>query len=140
MNIEKLLAVQLVNYINSNKENISLPCYVSLGAPNRISGMNMWIQLLGGVAVKKYLRGKIKGDFNFAVYFRMSASDTGGFEAMLLVPHETLAEHFDSLKEMPVFEKYTISDISMVKQPTIFSRSADGEITYQSLWTMEYHN
>lgn len=138
MNIEKLLAVQLVNYINNNIEIIGLPKYITLGAPMSFSGEALWVQLLGSSTIKQYLRGGKKGTFDFAVYYRMSASQTDGYEAKLLVPHEQLSDYFDELTEMPKFKDYTITSIEMTKSPTIFRKSEDGEITYQSLWRMDY--
>lgn len=140
MKIEKLLAVQLINYLNDNKDNVELPCFITFGAPQSLTGEALWLQLLGGGAYKKYLRGKFKGNFNFAVYYRMSATETEGFEAKLLIPHEQLSEWFDNLKTMPIFDDYTIADIGMTKHPTLFQKGEDGEITYQSLWCMDYQN
>lgn len=140
MKIEKLLAVQLINYINDNKDIISLPCFITFGAPKSLTGEALWLQTLGGGVYKKYLRGKIKGNLNFAVYYRMSAAETEGFEAKLLIPHEQLSEWFDELKTMPIFNGYTITDICMTKRPTLFRKGEDGEITYQSLWCMNYAN
>lgn len=138
MNIERLLAVQLTNYINDNITAIGLPKYITLGAPVSLSGEALWLQLLGSSTIKQYLRGGKKGTFDFAIYYRMSASQTDGYEAKLLVPHEQLSDHFDELTEMPKFKDYTITNIEMTKSPTIFRKSEDGEITYQSLWRMDY--
>lgn len=140
MNIEKLLAVQLINYLNDNKDSVGLPCFITFGTPQSLTGEALWLQMLGGSPYKRYLRGKFKGNFNFAVYYRMSATETEGLEAKLLVPHEQISEWFDSLKTMPIFDGYTITDIEMTKHPTLFRKGEDGEITYQSLWCMNYQN
>lgn len=139
--VEKLLVTQLVNCINDNKEDIMLPCYVTFGAPETLTGESMWLQSLGGArTVKQYLRGKYKGELSFAVYYRMSAVQMNGIEACLIVPHEQLSEWFDDNRNIPKFDGYTIEDIRMTKQPTLFRKTEDGEVTYQSIWVMTYKN
>lgn len=139
--VEKLLVTQLTNCINSSKDNIKLPCFVTFGAPESLTGEAMWLQSLGGErAVKRYLRGKYKGELSFAVYYRMSAVQMNGIEACLIVPHEQLSEWFDDNRNIPKFDGYTIEDIRMTKQPTLFRKTEDGEVTYQSIWVMTYKN
>ena len=88
MRVEKLLVTQLVNCINENKDDIGLPCYVTFGAPQTLTGEAMWLQTLGGTReIKKYIRGKYKGELSFAVYYRLSAVQMDGIEANLIVPH-----------------------------------------------------
>lgn len=65
MRVEKLLVTQLVNCINENKDDIGLPCYVTFGAPQTLTGEAMWLQTLGGTReIKKYIRGKYKGELS----------------------------------------------------------------------------
>lgn len=137
--IEKLLVTQLISFINSRKDDYRLPCYITFGYPYDLTGEALWVQVLGGTRkTKKYLRGKYEGEFPFAVYYRLSGAAMGGIEAKMLIPHEQLAELFDA--ETPKFDGYTVQQIEMTKQPTIFSRSEDGTTVYQSVWKMTYKN
>ena len=141
MRVEKLLVTQLVNCINENKDDIGLPCYVTFGAPQTLTGEAMWLQTLGGTReIKKYIRGKYNGELSFAVYYRLSAVQMDGIEANLIVPHEQLSEWFDDIHNTPVFDGLTVEDICMTKQPSLFRKTEDGEVTYQSIWVMTYKN
>lgn len=137
--LEKLIITQLVNYINDNKNNIKLPCYVSFGAPERLTGKAMWFQALGGTkVVKKYIRGKILGELSLSLYYRLSETEMNGIEANMLIPHELLSEWFE--KQLPYFDGCQLQSIEMTKNPSVFGKTDDGEVTYQSIWAITYKN
>lgn len=137
--LEKLIITQLINYLNDNKDNVGLPCYVAFGAPDSMTGKALWFQALGGTRVtRQYIRGKFKGELSLALYYRLSAAEMDGIEANMLIPHETLAEWFE--ENTPIFEGCTLQKIEMTKNPTVFSKTDSGEITYQSIWIITYKN
>lgn len=138
MVVEKLLVSQLIDYINQNKDNISLPCYVMLGLPLKTEGEALWLSVLGKAQPQqKYIRAKFSGTFPFALYYRMTAKELDGMEAKMMIPSENL-EIFLVDKQLD-FDGIYISKIEQTKGAAIFSRSEDGSVTYQSLWSATFN-
>ncbi|MBR4694674.1 MAG: hypothetical protein IKO94_01170 [Selenomonadaceae bacterium] len=94
-------------------------------------------QLSGTVVLKKYVNGSFTGAWPFAVYVRLSASDT----AKKLDAVETL-ENLDqwmSSADLPDLGENRVADhIEMTALPSVAATYEDGSVDYQALFQLIY--
>ena len=137
MTIEKLLITQLINHINDNAAIIGLPCYVTIGTPFYTTGKGLWAQILGRAqAEQKYIRGSYSAVLPFALYYRLSAAEINGYEAVMLLPFEELEEYLTG--KTFDFNGYHVTKIYQSRGASPFQRGDDGTMIYQSTFNIEF--
>lgn len=139
MTTEKLLISQFLDWLNAEikAERLALPAYVSLGSPLYTTGKGLWAQMQGKAQPsQKYLRGRYRAILSFGLYYRLSEPEIGGIEARMLLPSETLEDYLYTHK--PTIADFLIIKIAQTNGAVPFSRSDTGELTYQSLWQIEF--
>ena len=139
MTTEKLLVSQFLDWLNAKIKagDLALPLYVSLGSPLYTTGKGLWIQLQGKAQPsQKYLRGRYRAVLSFGLYYRLTEPDIEGIEARMLLPSETLEDYLYTHK--PILADFTIIKIAQTNGAVPFSREEKGELTYQSLWQIEF--
>lgn len=133
--IDKLLIVQLVNWLNEKKEEIPLSVPVLLD-DHEDTGEQIWIQPLAATKIiKQYTSGNYIGQLPFAVYYQLTNPEK---MALLDVPLWALGEYFENHK--PELDGFQLIDIEMNATPAPFSRTDSGTFANQAVFQLIYKN
>lgn len=131
--IDKLLIVQLADWINGRAAEIPLPCPI-LVDDHEDEGEQLWLQPLAGTKItKRYTDGSYIGQFPFSVYYQLTKPEK---MAALDVPLWTLGEYFEEHK--PTLEDFLIMGVEMTATPAPFFRAEDGTFINQAVFQLTY--
>lgn len=131
--IDKLLIVQLVNWLNEKREEIPIPVPVLLD-DHEDTGEQIWIQPLEATKIiKQYTSGDYIGQLPFAVYYQLTNPEK---MAELDVPLWALGEYLENHK--PDLDGFQLIAIGMNATPAPFSRTDSGTFTNQAIFKIEY--
>lgn len=131
--VDKLLTVQLAEWLNRRAAEIPLPCPV-LVDDHEDTGEQLWLQPLAGTTVvKRYTNGDYIGQLPFAVYYQLTGPEK---MAALDVPLWTLGEYFESHK--PEMDCFQVAGIGMTATPAPFSRTEGGTFVNQAVFQLTY--
>ena len=131
-----IIARAILNHLNEWPDK---PSYISLEimekAPIR-SSMAMQ-QLSGTVITRRYIDGSFTGSWPFAVYVRISGTDTAKrFDAV-----KTLEAIGTWLKASPLpdlGENRVADEIEMTSLPAVAATYEDGSTDYQAIFSLNY--
>ena len=136
--IDKLLIVQLVNWLNEKKEEIPLSVPVLLD-DHEDTGEQLWIQPLEATKIiKQYTNGDYIGQLPFAVYYQLTNPEK---MALLDVPLWALGEYFESHNfesHKPELDGFQLINIEMNATPAPFSRTNSGTFANQAIFKIKY--
>lgn len=135
---DKLLIVQLTNFLNSHIDDIPLPCLITVDEAER-TGTQLWIQPLAGTnKIKQYTSGSYIGLLPFAIYYQLT--NHNGEMAQLDIPLYNIAKFLDTIQLNQVKSSdYTIVSIEMTSTPNAFRRSDDGTTVNQAIFQIKYY-
>lgn len=130
---DRLLIVQLVNWLNNCSEAIPLPCPILIDDHNR-SGKQIWIEPLAGTVVsKRYTSGGYLGAIPFAVYYQeTNPKHMAGLDVPLWNLGAFLEEH---TPQIPIAQVYAVE---MTSTPSGFSRDESKTFVNQAIFNMTY--
>lgn len=130
---DRLLIVQLADWLNRNKADIPLDCPVLID-DHSDTGEALWLQPLTGTKItKQYVCGDYIGSIAFAAYFQYTNPEA---ITMLDVPLWNLGEFFEN--NSPQLEIGTAYKVEMTGTPTGFYRGEDGTHVNQAIFAMTY--
>lgn len=131
--VDRLLIVQLADWLNGQATEIPLPCPI-LVDDHEDEGEQLWIQALAGTSVtKRYTDGSYIGAMPFAVYYQLTGPEK---MAALDVPLWALGECFERHKlELADFR---VMGIGMTSTPAPFSRTEGGTYVNQAVFQLTY--
>ena len=131
--IDRLLIVQLVNWINSRLDEIPLPCPLLIGS-GEDTGEQLWIQALAGTTkAREYADGGYIGNLPFAVYYQQTNPEN---PAALDVPLWNLAQFFES--HSPALDIARAESVEMTSTPNAFFRGEDGTGVNQAVFRLNF--
>lgn len=136
MERDNIIATAMLNHLNAWPDK---PSHINLEimekAPIR-SSMAMQ-QLSGTVITRKYIDGSFTGSWPFAVYVRISGTDT----AKRLDAVKTLEEIDAWLKVNPLpnlGDNRVAEEIEMTSLPAVAATYEDGSTDYQAIFRLNY--
>lgn len=133
---DQLIAKSVYDHLNAWPEK---PCQIRLELMDKAPiAFTMSMQQLSGTRVlRRYIDGSFKGAWPFAVYVRMSASDTAKkFNAVSIL--ETLNQWLMSADLPQLGTGRTASGFEMTALPAIAATYEDGSVDYQAVFQLEY--
>ena len=130
---DRLLLVQLVNWLNGRAEEIPLPCPILIDDHGR-SGRQLWLQPLAGTAVsKRYTGGGYLGSIPFAAYYQETRPrEMAGLDVPLWNLGGFLEAH---TPEIPIAQ---VHRVEMTGTPAGFSRDDSETYVNQAIFNMTY--
>lgn len=131
--VDRLLIVQLADWLNGRAAEIPLPCPV-LVDDHEDAGEQLWIQALAGTSVtKRYTDGSYVGAMPFAVYYQLTGPEK---MAALDVPLWALGEYFE--RRRPELSGFQVMCVGMTSTPAPFSRTEGGTFVNQAVFQLTY--
>lgn len=133
---ETIIAKSVYDHLNAWPDK---PCAIRLEMMDKAPiAYTMSMQQLSGTRVmRRYIDGSFKGVWPFAVYVRMSASDT----AKKLNAVSVLESLNQWLMTQPVPQLgtgRTATQFEMTSLPSIAATYEDGSVDYQAIFQLEY--
>lgn len=135
---DKLLIVQLANFLNSHMDDIPLPCSILIDEAEA-TGEQLWIQPLAGTnKIKQYTSASYIGLLPFAIYYQLT--NHNGEMAQLDIPLYNISTFLDTIQLNPIkLSDYIIVSIEMTSTPNAFRRSDDGTTINQAILQIKYY-
>lgn len=134
--MDQLIAKSVYNHLNQWPEK---PCQISLEMMDKAPiAFTMSMQQLSGTRImRRYIDGSFTGAWPFAVYVRMSASDTAKkFDAVSVL--ETLNQWLMTQPVPDLGTGRTATRFEMTSLPSIAATYEDGSTDYQAIFQLEY--
>ena len=134
--MDQLIAKSVYNHLNQWPEK---PCQISLEMMDKAPiAFTMSMQQLSGTRImRRYIDGSFTGAWPFAVYVRMSASDTAKkFDAVSIL--ETLNQWLMTQPVPDLGTGRTATRFEMTSLPSIAATYEDGSTDYQAIFQLEY--
>ena len=134
--MDQLIAKSVYNHLNQWPEK---PCQISLEMMDKAPiAFTMSMQQLSGTRImRRYIDGSFTGAWPFAVYVRMSASDTAKkFNAVSIL--ETLNQWLMTQPVPDLGTGRTATRFEMTSLPSIAATYEDGSTDYQAIFQLEY--
>ena len=134
--MDQLIAKAIYDHLNQWPEK---PCQIRLEMMDKAPiAFTMSMQQLSGTRIlRRYIDGSFKGAWPFAVYVRMSASDTAKkFDAVSVL--ETLNQWLMTQPVPDLGTGRTATRFEMTSLPSIAATYEDGSTDYQAIFQLEY--
>lgn len=134
--MDQLIAKSVYNHLNQWPQK---PCQISLEMMDKAPiAFTMSMQQLSGTRImRRYIDGSFTGAWPFAVYVRMSASDTAKkFDAVSVL--ETLNQWLMTQPVPDLGTGRTATRFEMTSLPSIAATYEDGSTDYQAIFQLEY--
>lgn len=134
-NTEVLIIKSVLDYINSHKSDMNLPCEVELEdiAPK---GLSMSLQQITG---EKYTTKDIVGNENGSFPFAIYSQNTNVDKLDIIKPLWNISKYFDNHNQEIIISNSITVNIEMTGTPGLYSRSKDGTVIYQAIYKLEYY-
>lgn len=131
--LDRMLLVQLVNWVNLFLDKIPLPDSL-LFEKHEATGQQIWLQPLAGTTkLKSYVDGGYLGSLPFAVYSQLTTPE---HPAQPDIPLWNLAEFFEvNNPQIPIAK---VNKIEMTSTPNAFYRGEDGTAINQAIFMLHY--
>lgn len=134
--MDQLIAKAIYDHLNQWQQK---PCQIRLEMMDKAPiAFTMSMQQLSGTRIlRRYIDGSFTGAWPFAVYVRMSASDTAKkFDAVSLL--ETLNQWLMTQPVPDLGTGRTATRFEMTSLPSIAATYEDGSTDYQAIFQLEY--
>ena len=134
--MDQLIAKAIYDHLNQWPQK---PCQIRLEMMDKAPiAFTMSMQQLSGTRImRRYIDGSFTGAWPFAVYVRMSASDTAKkFDAVSVL--ETLNQWLMTQPVPDLGTGRTATRFEMTSLPSIAATYEDGSTDYQAIFQLEY--
>ncbi len=138
--VDNLIILKLVNYLNNNATEIGLPCTVT-NNEHAATGQALWVKARKSDRIQQnYVGGSYRGSLTFELFYQYTSPEAQtGRRSIMDLPFAALSEWLEDKPDIIQLDRETAIEIKMDSNVYQGKESDDGlTLQYKAIFELSY--